>query len=414
MSNIELILNCLLFYVNSKHCLRNKSFKKLSKPPPYQWNLHSKIQHVRAQLIQKANKGQLEICIRREQLLNDSMVIINNLDDDMLKQTLYIKFEGENGLDFGGMSRDWFLSLSEEIINEKYGFFKKVGYQYYINPASDQIQNYVEFFKFVGKVIGMAVYHGKLIHSNFILPFYKQIFSEKLEFNDIYYIDPQIWSSLVHIRDQTITEDMFLTFSVVVYLNCEKKEKYISMNLKPNGSEILVTEQNKLEYLDLLINYYLNYANKQIEAIKEGINAFVPLNILKQYFDIEELEKILGGISEIDVNDMIHNTEYKGGYTASSKTVKWFWEIVRKMSQDDLKLLLKFVTGTNKLPIGGFEKLYGSNELQKFTINRVVKKGLPTSHSCFNRLDLPEYNKKKDLRKHIYYAIRNSEGFDIE
>lgn len=382
------------------------------KPPPYEFNLYSKIQHFRTQIVKSFNDGHIEIPVRRDHLLEDSIAFINNIDSSILKSTVYVRFEGERGLDFGGMCRDWFLSLSEEILKEEHGYFCKVGNQYYINPASNQIHGYTEFFKFVGKIIGMAIYHGKLIHSNFILPFYKQIFSQKLEFKDLYYINPIIWKSLVYIRDNIVTEDMYLTFSVVVHLQTENR--YFTIDLKPNGSEILVTEDNKAEYLDLLTNYYLNNVKIQINAIIEGIDEFVPIKMLRQNFKVEELESIIGGISEIDVKDMMNNTEYRGGYTKNSKVVIWFWEVVKKMSQDDLKLLLKFVTGSFKLPIGGFSKLYGSNELQKFCINRVIKVGLPTSHTCFNRLDLPEYNNKRELKRKLFYAIRNSDGFDIE
>lgn len=393
-----------------------KQSRRSIKPPSYEWNFYSKCQHFRALLRRKvSDEGQVTVITKRENLFEDSFNLINNLDNETLTRRLFIKFEGEKGLDYGGMSREWFLLLSEEILDPSLNLFKSVGYEYTINPESKNNPKCLDYFKFIGKVMGMAIYHGKLFHSYFILPFYKLLLNEKLEFDDMKSYDPQIWKSMNYIKQNKITEDFGLTFT----MNMESKDEngtimYNSIELKKNGSNIPLTDDNKKEYLDLVFKHYLNSTKGQIKAIQEGLQLFVPIDTLKEFFQPEEIQLVLGGISEIDIKDMESNAEYQGGYTSSSVCIKWFWEIIRSMSQDDLKLFLLFVTGTNKVPIGGFAHLYGSNGPQKLTINKISTKSLPSSHSCFNRLDMPEYKSKDILSQKLYYAIKETKGFDLE
>lgn len=393
-----------------------RTSRKSMKPPPYEWNFYSKCQHFRALLRKRmSDEGQVTVLVKRDNLFEDSFNLINNLDNETLTRRLFIRFEGEKGLDYGGMSREWFLLLSEAMLDSSLKLFKRVGYEYTIDPESRHTQKYLEYFKFIGKVMGMAIYHGKLFHSYFILPFYKQLLNEKLELDDMKYYDSQIWRSLNYIKQNKITEDLGLTFTMDIESTNEKGEVvHKTIELKKNGSNIILTEENKKEYLDLLLKYYLKRTKKQIKALQEGLQLFVPIDMLKEYFQPEEIQLVLGGISEIDVKDMEANTEYQGGYTASSTCIKWFWEIIKSMTQDDLRQFLQFVTGTNKVPIGGFAHLYGSNGPQKLTINKVTMKNLPSSHSCFNRLDLPEYKSKDILSQKLYYAIKETKGFDLE
>jgi hypothetical protein len=84
------------------------------------------------------------------------------------------------------------------------------------------------------------------------------------------------------------------------------------------------------------------------------------------------------------------------------------------LSQDELRSFLQFTTGSNKVPIGGFAHLYGSNGPQKFTIVPKKTHGLPTAHSCFNRLDLPNIADKEKFKKDLLYAINETQGFGLE
>ena len=111
-------------------------------------------------------------------------------------------------------------------------------------------------------------------------------------------------------------------------------------------------------------------------------------------FDAHELELMLSGVPEIDVRDWRLHTEYVG-YTAESAEIALFWEFVETLSQAERALLLQFVTGAARAPLGGFAELQGSNGLQHFTISEDAnpdQNTLPSASTCFNLLKLPKYD----------------------
>jgi len=390
---------------------RRKRKQRKGKPPKYVWNFYSKVQHMRAKLheVQEDN-GTLQICVRRENLLEDSLNFISNLDPLTLTRRLHIKFEGEAGLDYGGMSREWFLSLSEEILDQKHRLFKKVGYEYQVNPLSDENERHLELFYFVGLIMGMAVYHGHLFHSYFNIPFYKALLDEELTIEDLIFIDENMYKSMKHILETQNVEDLFLTFSVMELVNGNEERE---VELKKGGSKIDVTNENKEEYVRLILDHYLCGAQDQIAAITRGFEQFVPLDLL-QMFKPEELAILIGGRSEVEVEDLMNNTEYQGDYTPQTQVITWFWEVVKGMSQKELSYFLHFTTGTTKVPVGGFAHLFGSNGPQKFTITSSKKIGLPSAHACFNRLELPEYSSLESLKTNLLYAVNETKGFGLE
>lgn len=138
----------------------------------------------------------------------------------------------------------------------------------------------------------------------------------------------------------------------------------------------------------------------------------VPLDLLTIFND-HELELLIAGLPDINVDDLQANTEY-AGYTAASQQVLWFWEVVRSFDREALAHLLQFVTGTSKVPLDGFKALQGIGGPQKFCIHRTfaTTERLPSAHTCFNQLDLPEYQSKEQLQERLRLAIHEgAEGF---
>ncbi|KAF6768107.1 hypothetical protein AHF37_08491 [Paragonimus kellicotti] len=284
-------------------------------------------------------------------------------------------------------------------------------YSLQINPASSVNPEHLQYFRFVGRFIALALYHGKFIDSGFTLPFYKRMLNKKITLDDIETVDSMYFQSLKYIQECNVEEEeMDLCFSTEYEILGEIKMH----ELKPGGAEIPVTEANKAEYLDLVVNWrFSRGVEEQTEAFLKGFADVFPLQWL-QYFDERELEVLLCGMQKLDVNDWETNTIYKN-YTARSKEVQWFWQFVRSLSQEQRVRLLQFVTGTCRIPVGGFKDLMGSNGQQRFCIERVGDDTwLPRSHTCFNRLDLPPYRSFDQLKEKLTLAIEESEGFGQE
>uniref|UniRef100_A0A8B9RJI2 E3 ubiquitin-protein ligase n=1 Tax=Astyanax mexicanus TaxID=7994 RepID=A0A8B9RJI2_ASTMX len=280
-----------------------------------------------------------------------------------------------------GNEWEWFFLLSHEVLNPMYCLFEYAGKDNYclqINPASSINPDHLKYFKFIGRFIAMALFHGKFIDTGFSLPFYKRILNKPLALKDLESIDPEFYNSLIWIKENNLQEcELEMYFSV----DKEILGEVTTHELKPDGGNILVTEENKEEYIRLVAEWRLSRGvEEQTQAFFEGFNEVLPQQYL-QYFDAKELEVMLCGMQEIDLSDWQRNTIYRH-YARSSKQIIWFWQFVKEMDNEKRMRLLQFVTGTCRLPVGGFADLMGSNGPQKFCIEKVGKENwLPRSHT---------------------------------
>lgn len=107
------------------------------------------------------------------------------------------------------------------------------------------------------------------------------------------------------------------------------------------------------EYVNLMVSWrFTRGVEEQFKSFLEGFNEIVPIQWL-QYFDERELELILVGIQDFDVQDWQTHTQYRT-YRRTDKQIQWFWAFVNEISDEQRSRLLQFVTGTCRLPIGGF------------------------------------------------------------
>uniref|UniRef100_A0A8C9T7S1 E3 ubiquitin-protein ligase n=1 Tax=Scleropages formosus TaxID=113540 RepID=A0A8C9T7S1_SCLFO len=351
--------------------------------------------------------------LRRTAVLADSYRRIMSIKRaDCLKTRLWIEFEGEKGLDYGGVSREWFFLISKEMFNPYYGLFEYSAtdnYTLQINPNSGLCnEDHLSYFKFIGRVAGMAVYHGKLLDAFFIRPFYKMMLQKPITLQDMESVDSEYFNSLMWILENDPTDlDLRFTIDEELFGQTHQHE------LKPGGADIMVTDNNKKEYIHLVIQWrFVDRVQKQMSAFKEGFYELIPQDLIR-IFDENELELLMCGLGNVDVNDWRENTKYKKGYCANHPVIQWFWKTVLLMDAEKRVRFLQFVTGTSRVPMNGFAELYGSNGPQLFTIEQWgTRDKLPRAHTCFNRLDLPPYESFEELREKLHFVIENAQGFD--
>uniref|UniRef100_A0A667WW50 HECT-type E3 ubiquitin transferase n=1 Tax=Myripristis murdjan TaxID=586833 RepID=A0A667WW50_9TELE len=381
---------------------------------PYSRDYKQKYDYFRKKLKKPADiPNRFEMKLRRNAVLEDSYRrILSVKRADCLKARLWVEFEGEKGLDYGGVAREWFFLISKEMFNPYYGLFEYSAtdnYTLQINPNSGLCnEDHLSYFKFIGRVAGMAVYHSKLLDAFFIRPFYKMMLQKPITLQDMESVDSEYFNSLMWILENDPTDlDLRFTIDEELFGQTHQHE------LKPGGTEIVVTDENKKEYIHLVIQWrFVNRIQKQMTAFKDGFFELIPRDLIK-IFDENELELLMCGLGDVDVNDWRENTKYKNGYCANQPVIQWFWKTVLLMDAEKRIRLLQFVTGTSRVPMNGFAELYGSNGPQLFTIEQWgTRDKLPRAHTCFNRLDLPPYESFEELREKLHIAIENAQGFD--
>ena len=100
----------------------------------------------------------------------------------------------------------------------------------------------------------------------------------------------------------------------------------MTVDLKENGRNLPVTNQNKKEYVDLVTNWRIQKRiEEQFNCFAQGFNELIPQDLIN-VFDERELELLIGGIAEMDVHDWKKHTDYRG-YTESDDVVQWFWKV---------------------------------------------------------------------------------------
>uniref|UniRef100_A0A3P9PX42 E3 ubiquitin-protein ligase HACE1 n=1 Tax=Poecilia reticulata TaxID=8081 RepID=A0A3P9PX42_POERE len=345
------------------------------------------------------------LLIHRDSIFRSSCEMVSKSTNEKLKQGIAVRFHGEEGMG-QGVVREWFDILSNEIINPDYALFTQSadGTTFQPNSNSSVNPDHLNYFQFAGQILGLALYHRQLVNIYFTRSFYKHILGIPVSYQDVSSIDPEYAKNLQWILDNDISDlGLELTFSVETDVFGAMEE----VPLKPGGSSILVTQDNKAEYVQLVTELRMTRAiQPQINAFLQGFHTFIPPSLI-QLFDEYELELLLSGMPEIDVEDWCRNTEYTSGYDPEDPVIQWFWKVVRRLTQEERVLLLQFVTGSSRVPHGGFAFLMGGSGLQKFTIAAVpyTSNLLPTSSTCINMLKLPEYPNQEVLRDRLLVAL---------
>ncbi|XP_038599534.1 E3 ubiquitin-protein ligase NEDD4-like isoform X8 [Tachyglossus aculeatus] len=408
------------FYIDHNSKITQWEDPRLQNPAitgpavPYSREFKQKYDYFRKKLKKPADiPNRFEMKLHRNNIFEESYRRIMSVKrPDVLKARLWIEFESEKGLDYGGVAREWFFLLSKEMFNPYYGLFEYSAtdnYTLQINPNSGLCnEDHLSYFTFIGRVAGLAVFHGKLLDGFFIRPFYKMMLGKQITLNDMESVDSEYYNSLKWILENDPTE-----LDLMFCIDEENFGQTYQVDLKPNGSEIMVTNENKREYIDLVIQWrFVNRVQKQMNAFLEGFTELLPTDLIK-IFDENELELLMCGLGDVDVNDWRQHAIYKNGYCPNHPVIQWFWKAVLLMDAEKRIRLLQFVTGTSRVPMNGFAELYGSNGPQLFTIEQWGSpEKLPRAHTCFNRLDLPPYESFEDLREKLLMAVENAQGFE--
>ncbi|XP_072431786.1 E3 ubiquitin-protein ligase HECW1-like isoform X1 [Chiloscyllium punctatum] len=387
-------------------------------PAPYRRDFEAKLRNFYRKLEAKGygqGPGKIKLIIRRDHLLEGTFnQVMAYSRKDLQRNKLYVTFVGEEGLDYSGPSREFFFLLSQELFNPYYGLFEYSAndtYTVQISPMSAFVENHLEWFRFSGRILGLALIHQYLLDAFFTRPFYKALLRLPCDLSDLEYLDEEFHQSLQWMKDNDITDILDLTFTV----NEEVFGQVTERELKTGGANIQVSEKNKKEYIERMVKWRVERGVvQQTEALVRGFYEVVDSRLVS-VFDARELELVIAGTAEIDQNDWRNNTEYRSGYHDGHIVIKWFWTAVEHFNNEQRLRLLQFVTGTSSIPYEGFAALRGSNGLRRFCIEKWGKvTSLPRAHTCFNRLDLPPYPSYSMLYEKLLTAVEETNTFGLE
>ncbi|EGC34776.1 hypothetical protein DICPUDRAFT_152946 [Dictyostelium purpureum] len=343
--------------------------------------------------------------IRRESIITDTLDRIAELrhGKNEFKKELKVHFIGEEGIDEGGVKREFFQLIVRRIFDPEYGMFKYNNETrcFWFNPDSEDLTE----FQLIGILLGLALYNNIILDVHFPLVIFKKLLNLPLSLEDIESLDPTLFSSLMNVK--TTTEEVEY-WSLYFSVDYESFGQTKTFNLKKDGKDIPVTNENREEYLQLYVDYLLNKSiSSQFKAFYIGFKLVCDstiLNILKP----EELSNLVCGVEDLNFDELELFATYEGGYTKDDTTIKNFWKVLHSLSDEDKKRFLTFVTGGDRVPYGGLGKM-------EFTITKTADSDrLPSAHTCFNTLILPAYPGIDKLRDLLTKAITHYEGFGLK
>lgn len=296
----------------------------------------------------------------------------------------------------------------------------------------------VQFFKFLGRLLGKAVYDRQLVDFPLSSLLLKHLLGEISEgsapcspstrgdaqatggmsvklsstdtstlemLDELRYLDHELHKQLLWMCENDITDVIYETFSV-----SDGKNEF---PLCAHGETKNVTEDNKMEYIRLMIQWKTTYSvAHNLFPFLEAFHEIIPLNMLqKAELTAEELNLVLNGKREVDVEDLRAFCIYQGVdayFNETHDSVIWFWQSMRAFSQSERRNLLKFFTGSGRVPLDGYDPPLNVTQGHEMTLN-----SLPRAHTCFNQIVLPKYSCFEVCVKQLRFAMDNTAGFEF-
>lgn len=165
----------------------------------------------------REHHGTLQLNVRRQRVFEDSFQYLQRKTGDQIKYgKLNVRFYDEEGVDAGGVTREWFQILARQMFDPNYALFQPCAADrltYQPNKASWVNPEHLSFFKFVGRVIGKAIYDGRLLDAYFARSLYRQLLGKPVDYRDVEWVDPEYYNSLCWILENDPSA-LELTFSV--------------------------------------------------------------------------------------------------------------------------------------------------------------------------------------------------------
>eukprot|EP01126_Amoeba_proteus_P036032 TRINITY_DN3652_c0_g2_i6.p2 TRINITY_DN3652_c0_g2~~TRINITY_DN3652_c0_g2_i6.p2 ORF type:complete len:217 (-),score=50.63 TRINITY_DN3652_c0_g2_i6:96-746(-) len=175
--------------------------------------------------------------------------------------------------------------------------------------------------------------------------------------------------------------------------------------LVPNGRQILLTFENKDQYVKLAERARLDEAKHQVNAIRDGLGDVIPLSLLN-LLTPEDLEISVCGRPTIDVKLLKRHTEY-ASVSPNAAHVIYFWQVLQSFNQEQRRAFLRFAWAQERLPVDdlAFTRRNTRMLIRPYTGTANPDKAFPSADTCFFNLMLPEYTTPDILREQLLMAI---------
>ncbi|XP_032962493.1 E3 ISG15--protein ligase HERC5 isoform X1 [Rhinolophus ferrumequinum] len=387
---------------------------------PFTFNIQSKIKLLYADSHLKIQEKRFRACIlagivehgglnlftfnltvRRSHLIEDVLHQLNQFENEDLRKELMVSFSGEIGHDFGGVRAEFFHCLFEEMTQPEYGMFiypEEASYMWF--PVRPKFEKKRYFF--FGILCGLCLFNCNVANIPFPLALFKKLLDQAPSLEDLKELSPVWGKSLQTLLDDE-SDDFGEVFNVRFNVHWDKND----VDLIPNGSCIIVDQTNKTDYVSKCVSYIFDISVKAVYGeFQRGFYKVCDKEII-DIFHPEELKDVIIGNTDYDWETLEKNAHYEQGYDNSHPTIVMFWKALHKLTLEEKKKFLVFLTGTDRIQVKGIKNI-------KITFccpENLNEKDPIKAQTCFSVLYLPKYSTMERVEEALQVAINNNRGF---
>ncbi|XP_015106001.2 E3 ISG15--protein ligase HERC5 isoform X2 [Vicugna pacos] len=341
------------------------------------------------------------LTVRRNHLIEDALNQLNQYENEDLRRELLVSFSGEIGYDFGGVRAEFFHCLFKEMTRPEYGLFtypEEASCMWFpVKPLFEK-----KSYFFFGVLCGLCLFNCNVANIPFPLALFKKLLDQTPSLEDLKELSPVLGKSL-----QTLLDDEGNDFGEVfqVYFNVHWDKN--DVDLIPDGSHVIVSQTNKRDYVSKYVNYIFNISVKVVyEEFQRGFYKVCDKEII-EFFHPEELKDVIIGNTDYDWETFEKNAHYAQGYDNSHPTIVMFWKALHKLTLEEKKKFLVFLTGTDRIQVKGLQNM-------KITFccpENLNERDPIRAQTCFSVLYLPKYSTMERVEEALQVAINNNRGF---
>ncbi|XP_030207028.1 probable E3 ubiquitin-protein ligase HERC4 [Gadus morhua] len=354
---------------------------------------------LRLNSIKYLKAGVFQFNVNRRTVQQDTFQFLRTSSHDP-KSKLKVKFNGEDGVDDGGVSMEFFHLLAKELQKAEPQILEvnEHGVAWFSKNVAQLTD---EFFR-LGTLCGMALYNQCLMNIPFPLALFKKLLGLKPTLDDLMELSPTVAQSLKELLDyeEEAFEDLQLDFGG----DAE------GFDLLPNGQSILVTKVNRQKYVDLQVDMVFSRSVKhQFRKFERGFSKGCPSPEWRMFLP-DQLMTLLKGEEIFNWDDLRQNAKYQG-CTSNDEVIQNFWIVLAEFSVEQKKDFLKFLSGTDRIP-----------KVRSSTIKIIIKLSCypepelyyPMAATCYWTLILPNYRNIQTLRQKLLHAVKYCDTFGLQ
>ncbi|KAM9237973.1 E3 ISG15--protein ligase HERC5 [Dugong dugon] len=347
------------------------------------------------------SQSTFNLTVRRNHLVEDVFNQLNQFENKDLEKELWVSFSGEINYGFGGVRSEFFHCIFEEMTRPEYGMFMYPGEAPYMwFPVRPKFEE-KRYFLF-GILCGLSLYNFNVANIPFPLALFKKLLDQTPSLEDLKELSPVLGKCLQILLDDE-GDDFEEVFSICFNVHWDKNDA----ELIPNGSYIMVDQTNKREYVSKYVDYIFNVSVKAVyEEFQRGFYRVCDKEII-EIFHPKELKDAAIGNTDYDWETFEKNACYEDDYSDSHPTIVMFWKGFHKLTLEEKKKFLLFLTGTDRLQMKGLKNM-------KITFccpENLNEKDPIRAQTCFSILYLPKYSTMERVEEALHVAITNNRGF---